>query len=67
MEILNKNFIDYIDYIKLENYRNKKIGTSGLNLTQNDVLKKVKVEISYAFNLEKIIKDALNNTKNRKY
>ena len=22
MEILNKNFIDYIDYIKLENYRN---------------------------------------------
>ena len=22
MKILNKNFIDYIDYIKLENYRN---------------------------------------------
>lgn len=52
---------------KLENYRNKKIGTNGLNLTQSDVLKNVKVEISYAFNLEKIIKDALNNVKNIKY
>lgn len=49
---------------KLENYRTKKIGTSGLNLTQKDVLKSVKVEISYAFNLEKIINNALNNVKN---
>ena len=52
---------------KLENYRNKKIGTNGLNLTQNDILKNIKVEISYAFNLEKIIKDALNNAKNIKH